>query len=81
MLLYVDERRFIVKIFNLEEEAKKLFTPNIINTISLIHEYKGKQDLYIESQKDSLTSLLNIAKMYCTFLICLIIHLCLLFLN
>ena len=62
MLLYVDERRFIMKIFNLEEEAKKLFTPNIINTISLIHEYKGKQDLYIESQKDSLTSLLNIAK-------------------
>ena len=51
-----------MEIFNLEEEAKKLFTPNIINTISLIHEYKGKQDLYIESQKDSLTSLLNIAK-------------------
>ena len=46
-----------MEIFNLEEEAKKLFTPNIINTISLIHEYKGKQDLYIESQKDSLTSL------------------------
>ena len=51
-----------MKKFNLEIEAKKLFTPNIINTISLIHEYKGKQDLYIETKKDSLTNLLNIAK-------------------
>lgn len=51
-----------MKIFDLESEAKKLFTANIINTISLIHEYKGKQDLYIEAKKDSLTNLLNIAK-------------------
>ena len=36
--------------------------PNVINTISLIHEYKGKQTLYIESKKDILTSLLKIAK-------------------
>ena len=55
-----------MKIFNLETEAKKLFTSNIINTISLIHEYKGKQDLYIETQKDSLTNLLNIAKIQST---------------
>ena len=55
-----------MKIFNLETEAKKLFTPNIINTISLIHEYKGKQDLYIETKKDSLTNLLNIAKIQST---------------
>ena len=47
---------------NLEKNAKSLFTTNIINTISLIHEYKGKQALYIESKKDSLTNLLNIAK-------------------
>mgnify|MGYP003326112197 CR=1 FL=1 len=39
---------------------------NIINTISLIHEYKGKQDLYIETKKDSLTNLLNIAKIQST---------------
>lgn len=48
--------------FNLEIEVKKLFTSNIINTVSLIHEYKGKQDLYIKTKKDSLTNLLNIAK-------------------
>ena len=51
-----------MKKFDLENEAKKLFTPNIINTVSLIHEYKGKQTLYIETKKDSLTNLLNIAK-------------------
>ena len=55
-----------MKTFNLETEAKKLFTSNIINTISLIHEYKGKQDLYIETKKDSLTNLLNIAKIQST---------------
>lgn len=55
-----------MKTFNLEIEAKKLFTPNIINTVSLIHEYKGKQDLYIETKKYSLTNLLNIAKIQST---------------
>ncbi len=48
--------------YNLRVEAEKLLTPNIVNVISLIHEYKGKQTLYIESKKDILTSLLKIAK-------------------
>lgn len=48
--------------YNLCYESKKILKPNIINLISLIHEYKGKQSLYIESKKDILTSLLNIAK-------------------
>ena len=51
-----------MKKIDLETNAKELFTSNIINTISLIHEYKGKQALYIESKKDSLTNLLNVAK-------------------
>lgn len=40
-----------MKKFDLENDAKKLFTANIINTVSLIHEYKGKQTLYIETKK------------------------------
>ena len=51
-----------MKKFDLEKESKKLFTTNIINAVSLIHEYKGKQTLYIETKKDSLINLLNIAK-------------------
>ena len=30
--------------------------------LNIIHEYKGKQTLYIEAKKDILTNLLNIAK-------------------
>lgn len=52
--------------YNLNEEAKKLYNPNIINLVTKIYEYKGKQDLYIESEKDVLTSLLNVAKIHST---------------
>lgn len=48
--------------YDLRYEAEKLLTTNVVNLISLIHEYKGKQNLYIESKKDILTSLLGIAK-------------------
>lgn len=48
--------------YDLGVESKKLLEPNIVKLITLIHEYKGKQTLYIESKKDILTSLLNIAK-------------------
>ena len=51
-----------MRIYDLRVESEKLLTPNLVNIISLIHEYKGKQTLYIESQKDVLTSLLSIAK-------------------
>lgn len=51
-----------MKKYDLGISAKNLFASNIINMISLIHEYKGKQSLYIESNKDALTNLLNMAK-------------------
>lgn len=37
--------------YDLRAESEKLLTTNIINIVSLIHEYKGKQSLYIESKK------------------------------
>ena len=52
--------------FNLKSEAENILTNNIINLISAIHEYKGKQTLYIEANHDILTSLLNIAKIQST---------------
>lgn len=48
--------------FDLRSVSFELLTPNLVNLVSLIHEYKGKQTLYIESKKDVLTSLLSIAK-------------------
>ena len=48
--------------YDLRMVSEKLLTPNIVNIVSLNHEYKGKQTLYIETKKDVLTSLLKIAK-------------------
>lgn len=50
--------------YDLRNEAENLLKPNIVNLISMIHEYKGKQALYIESKQDILTGLLNIAKIH-----------------
>ena len=38
-----------------------LLTPEISNLLSAIHEYRGKQDLYITARKDVLKSLLEVA--------------------
>lgn len=42
------------------------FPPDIVSQIALIHEYKGKQDLYLEADQDSLAVLLDIAKVQST---------------
>ena len=52
--------------YDLNKECKKILNNNIINLISSIHEYKGKQTLYIESKSDVLTNLLDIAKIQST---------------
>ena len=52
--------------FNLKKEAENVLSNNIINLVSAIHEYKGKQTLYIEANHDVLTSLLNIARIQST---------------
>ncbi|NCD04528.1 MAG: Fic family protein [Spirochaetia bacterium] len=44
----------------------ELYTPEIINLITGIYEYKGKQQLFIESKADVLNSLLKIAKIQST---------------
>ena len=38
-----------------------LLTPEICNLLSSIHEYRGKQDLYITAKKDVLKTLLEVA--------------------
>ena len=52
--------------FNLKNEAENVLNNNIINLVSAIHEYKGKQTFYIEANHDVLTSLLNIARIQST---------------
>lgn len=52
--------------FDYKESPKNLLTPEIVNMLSSLHEFRGKQELYIEAESDILTSLLNIAKIQST---------------
>lgn len=55
-----------MRTYNLKEEAEKILNNDIVNLVSNIHEYKGKQTLYIEAKHDILTSLLDIARIQST---------------
>lgn len=52
--------------FDYKDTPKKLLTPSIVSQIAALHEYKGKQDLYISVQVDTLSALLEIAKIQST---------------
>ena len=47
--------------FDYSEFPKKLLTPEICNLLSSLHEYRGKQDLFVSAKKDVLETLLKIA--------------------
>ena len=53
--------------FNLIEEYNSIISnSNIINLISKIHEYKGKQSYLLDTKKDTLETLLKVAKIQST---------------
>ena len=52
--------------FEYKERVKQLLTPEIVSLMTMIHEYKGEQNLFIESNSDKLTQLLEIAKIQST---------------
>ena len=45
---------------------QKLLTPEIVSLLTQIHEYKGEQTLFIEAKADTLTQLVEIAKIQST---------------
>ena len=47
--------------FDYSRLPEKLLTPEICNLLSAIHEYRGKQTLFITAKKDVLQTLLEIA--------------------
>ena len=53
-------------IFNYKNIANSLLTTDIINLVSAIHEFKGKQALYIEAKPDILSYMLRNAKVQST---------------
>ena len=55
-----------MRIIDYKKEYSKLLTPDIVNCLSLIHEYKGGQNPMIEEKADVLADLLEIAKIQST---------------
>ena len=52
--------------FDYSKKWEKLLTPEIVALLTQIHEYKGMQALYIEAKADTLTQLVEIAKIQST---------------
>lgn len=55
-----------MRTFDFKKEYSKMLTPDIVNYLSQIHEYKGRQNPLIETNKDVLSNLLEIAKIQST---------------
>lgn len=51
-----------MRSFDYKEEWKKLLTPEIVMYLTRIHEFKGEQTLFIEAKADTLSQLVDIAK-------------------
>ena len=55
-----------MRSLNYKETYQKLLTPEIVSCLAQIHEQKGQQNLFIEAHKDTLSELLEIAKIQST---------------
>ena len=52
--------------YDLQNKWQKLLTPDIVAQLTQIHEFKGEQNLFIEAHSDTLTQLVEIAKIQST---------------
>jgi Fic family protein len=55
-----------MRIFSFSRPDFLTFPPDVVSQIACIHEYKGKQDLFLEADRDSLSVLLDVAKIQST---------------
>lgn len=55
-----------MRAFDYREKWKKLLNPEIVSYLTQIHEFKGEQTLFIEAKADTLTQLVEIAKIQST---------------
>jgi Fic family protein len=62
----VTVKEMIMRGFQYADEARALYTPEIVGMLTSLHEYKGRQQLFIEANADSLETLLEIAKIQST---------------
>lgn len=52
--------------YNYIKKWERLLTPQIVSLLTTIHEFKGRQSLFIEANSDKLVDLLEIAKIQST---------------
>lgn len=52
--------------YDLQNKWQKLLTPDIVALLTQIHEFKGEQNLFIEANSDTLTQLVEVAKIQST---------------
>ena len=50
-----------MRLFDYTNAPGKLLTPEICNLLSAIHEFRGRQELFISAKKDVLDTLLQAA--------------------
>ena len=55
-----------MRAYDYNKKWQRLLTPEIVTMLSQIHEFKGEQNLFIEAQSDTLTQLVEIAKIQST---------------
>lgn len=55
-----------MRVYDYSKKWQQLLTPEIVTMLSQIHEFKGEQNLFIEAQSDTLTQLVEIAKIQST---------------
>lgn len=55
-----------MRTYDFAKNYEKLLTPDIVALLTQIHEYKGEQALFIETKADTLTKLVEIAKIQST---------------
>lgn len=55
-----------MRSFDYKEEWKKLLTPEIVTYLTQIHEFKGEQTLFIKEKADTLSQLVDTAKIQST---------------
>lgn len=56
----------LMRNYSYKNEWKKLLTPEIVAMLTRIHEYKGEQNNFLGATKDTLTHLVEIAKIQST---------------
>lgn len=56
----------MMRKFDYAKSAANLLTPEIVRMLTAIHEYKGRQDLFIAENSDEFNTLLEVAMIQST---------------